>query len=63
MNWTTAAASSGSNCAQAARDPDGLILLRHSKHPDGPTLVFTPDEWQALLTGARAGNFDHLLDQ
>ena len=37
---------------------DVRVLVRDSKNPDGPVLTFTPDEWQAFLTGAQAGEFD-----
>ncbi|GLW12866.1 transcriptional regulator [Microtetraspora sp. NBRC 13810] len=39
---------------------DHLYLLRDSKHPDGPILVFTPGEWQAFMAGVKDGEFDDL---
>jgi hypothetical protein len=35
----------------------GDIAMRNSRHPDGPALVFTRDEWNAFLGGARDGEF------
>jgi hypothetical protein len=32
--------------------------VRDSKDPSGPALVFTGDEWDAFLGGAKAGEFD-----
>jgi len=37
---------------------DHVITLRDPKDPDGPTLVFTPAEWDAFVAGVRDGEFD-----
>lgn len=34
------------------------VLLRDSKHQDGPVLRFTPDEWNAFVAGVKNGEFD-----
>ncbi len=34
------------------------IALRDSKNPTGPTLVFTPGEWDAFVHGVKGGEFD-----
>lgn len=34
------------------------FLLRDSKDPDGPVLVFTPHEWDCFVAGAKDGEFD-----
>lgn len=52
--------NSQGNCVELAQLPDGGIAFRNSRHPDGPALVYTPDEWQAFIAGAKAGSFDHL---
>jgi hypothetical protein len=36
----------------------GNLLVRNSKHPDGPILAFTKAEWRAFLAGAKDGEFD-----
>lgn len=36
----------------------GMVAVRDSKSPDGPTLIFTPQEWNAFLDGARKGEAD-----
>lgn len=35
-----------------------MIAVRDSKNPNGPALLFTPDEWHAFVAGARNGEFD-----
>jgi hypothetical protein len=35
-----------------------VIAMRDSRHPDGPVLIFTPDEWHAFTAGVQDGEFD-----
>ena len=49
------------NCAEFAKLPGGEIALRNSRFPEGPALVYTRAEVEALLLGAKDGEFDHLL--
>ncbi|HLQ57816.1 MAG TPA: DUF397 domain-containing protein [Streptosporangiaceae bacterium] len=37
---------------------DHVITVRNARDPDGPKLVFTPDEWQAFVAGVKDGEFD-----
>jgi hypothetical protein len=37
---------------------EGYIAMRDGRHPDGPSLIFTPAEWRAFVLGARDGEFD-----
>lgn len=37
---------------------DDLIGMRDGQNPDGPVLVFTPEEWDAFVAGAKDGEFD-----
>jgi hypothetical protein len=37
---------------------DNAIAVRDSKNPSGPTLIFTPAEWDAFVRGAKDGEFD-----
>jgi hypothetical protein len=37
---------------------DHVIIVRDSKNPGGPQLVFTPAEWEAFTAGVRDGEFD-----
>ncbi|MEJ2579462.1 MAG: Scr1 family TA system antitoxin-like transcriptional regulator [Kineosporiaceae bacterium] len=40
------------------REPHtGEVLVRDSKHPDGPVLHFTRTEWAAFLGGVHDGEF------
>jgi hypothetical protein len=32
--------------------------MRDGRSPDGPSLIFTPAEWNAFVLGARDGEFD-----
>jgi len=45
------------NCVEVAF-VGPAIAVRDSKNPTGPALIFTPDEWDAFLGGARDGEFD-----
>jgi hypothetical protein len=45
------------NCVEVAF-VDGAIAVRDSKNPTGSTLIFTPDEWDAFVGGAKDGEFD-----
>jgi hypothetical protein len=35
-----------------------VIAMRDRRQPDGPVLIFTPDEWQAFTAGVQDGEFD-----
>jgi hypothetical protein len=37
---------------------DHVIAMRDGSHPDGPALIFTPDEWRAFTAGVNDGEFD-----
>ena len=45
-------------CVEVADNVPGVVALRDSKHPTGPVLTFTPDEWRAFIDGAKQGEFD-----
>lgn len=47
----------GGNCVEVARLDEGLVAIRNSRYPSGPALVFTPQEWDAFVGGARDGEF------
>lgn len=36
---------------------DGTAV-RDSKDPNGPKLIFTPEEWTAFVAGVKNGEFD-----
>ena len=45
------------NFVEVARLGHRAVAMRNSRHPDGPALVFTTEEWDAFITGAQAGDF------
>ncbi|GII79232.1 hypothetical protein Sru01_42140 [Sphaerisporangium rufum] len=49
----------GSNCVEAGPllDGSGRIAVRHSRHPDGPMIIYSRTEWDAFLAGVRADEF------
>lgn len=49
------------NCVEMASLPSGQIAVRNSRHPDGPALIYTRAEVQALIQGAKDGDFDDLI--
>lgn len=49
------------NCVELATLGDGDVAVRNSRDPDGPALVYTPNEVAAFVAGAKEGEFDHLL--
>ncbi len=55
---STFSGSNGGQCVEVASNLPGVVAVRDSKNPDGPALVFTPDEWQAFVADVQAGEFD-----
>jgi Domain of unknown function (DUF397) len=57
--WRKSSYSSGNGgaCVEVARNLPDLVTVRDSKNPEGPALVFTPQEWRAFLDGVRADEF------
>lgn len=53
--------NSQGNCVELGALPDGGVAMRNSRHPDGPALVYTRAEFDALLRGVKDGEFDHLV--
>jgi hypothetical protein len=64
LQWRLAdsAAKEGANGGvEMARLPDGQIAVRNAADPDGPALIYTRAEIEALIGGAQDGDFDALL--
>jgi hypothetical protein len=57
---TRSSSGAGDSCVEAGplSDGTGRVALRHSKHPDGPVIVYTRAEWDAFLAGAKDNEFD-----
>ena len=59
--WRKSTASNPSgNCVELAELAGGDIAVRNSRHPGGPTLVYTRAEIAAFIAGVRSGEFDDL---
>ncbi|MFJ5925968.1 DUF397 domain-containing protein [Kitasatospora sp. NPDC092948] len=52
--------NSKGNCVEFAALPNGDVAMRNSRFPDGPALVYTRAEIDAMLLGVKDGEFDHL---
>ncbi|MDQ0792278.1 DUF397 domain-containing protein [Streptomyces sp. B1I3] len=62
VEWTKSHHSNPSgNCVEMALLPGGEVAVRNSRHPEGPALVYTPDEVRAFLAGVRDGDFDRMI--
>jgi hypothetical protein len=53
--------NSQGSCVEMALLPGGDVAVRNSRDPDGPALIYTQAEIQALLQGVKDGDFDNLL--
>ncbi len=53
--------NSQGNCVEMAQLHDGSVAMRNSRHPHGPALVYTQAEVEAMILGAKDGDFDYLL--
>ncbi len=51
----------GGNCVELAALPHGGFAVRNSRHPEGPALVYTREEIEAFIGGAKDGEFDGLV--
>jgi hypothetical protein len=59
--WVKATRSGDNGDCVEMRRHGGAVEVRDTKDGDaGPTLRFTPAEFEAWLDGARKGEFDHL---
>jgi hypothetical protein len=57
---STRSADNGGSCVEAGPldDGSGRVALRHSRHPDDATIVYTRAEWDAFIGGVKDGEFD-----
>ncbi|WP_041262090.1 DUF397 domain-containing protein [Pseudofrankia inefficax] len=53
--------NSQGNCVEMARISGDAVAVRNSRHPQGPALIYTLAEIEALIMGAKDGDFDNLL--
>lgn len=54
--WRKSSRSSGNGgqCVEVAMNLPGVVAVRDSKDPDGPKLLFTPDEWKTFVDTLKA---------
>ena len=58
IEWRVSSWCAAGDCVAVGRLPDGHVLVKDTKEPDGPQLRFDPTEWRAFVSGIRAGDFD-----
>lgn len=56
--WKKSSRSSANGQCVEWADLGGAVAVRDSKHPTGPALIFTPDEWRAFVGGVKDGEAD-----
>jgi Domain of unknown function (DUF397) len=64
LQWRLAGSTGDDNeglGVEMARLPDGQIAVRNAADPEGPALIYTKAEIEALIGGAQDGDFDALL--
>ena len=61
VRWQKSSFSANNNCVEMAELTSGEIAVRNSRDPDGPALIYTRSEVEALILGARNGDFDDLI--
>ena len=64
LDWRLASGAAGSGSGsgvEMAKLPDGQFAVRNAADPDGPALIYTRAEIEALIGGAQDGDFDALL--
>ena len=49
--------NNGGACVEVATNLPGIVAVRDSKDPEGPTLVVSASAWRAFVTGVREGEF------
>ncbi|MER0243869.1 DUF397 domain-containing protein [Streptomyces sp. HSW2009] len=58
--WTKSSYSdNGGQCVEVAANlaTHGIVPVRDSKDPQGPTLAFGTTAWTAFVAGVKAGDF------
>jgi hypothetical protein len=58
LRWFKSSFSGGGGCVEVAHLPEGGVALRDTKDRTKAAHVYTRDEWQAFLIGAKNGEFD-----
>lgn len=58
LRWFKSKASGAGGCVEVAHLPEGGVAVRDTKDRGKAPHIYTRDEWQAFLTGAKNGEFD-----
>ena len=53
---STRSGGNGGNCVEVADNLAGLVAVRDSKDPAGPTLTFSPTAWTAFVHAAQSAS-------
>ncbi|MER5454632.1 DUF397 domain-containing protein [Micromonospora sp. NPDC002389] len=53
---STRSGDNGGNCVEVADNLPGLVAVRDSKDPAGPTLAFSPTAWTAFIRTVQPAN-------
>lgn len=51
---STRSGDNGGNCVEVADNLPGLVAVRDSKDPAGPTLAFTSQHWVTFIAEVKA---------
>lgn len=56
--WRKSSYSNGNGgaCVEVARNVPGVVVVRDSKDPKGPKLIFEPDQCAVFISGIKAGD-------
>lgn len=60
LTWRTPRLCHNGQCVRVAVSGD-TVVVGDSKHPNGPVLSYSRDEFRAFVEGIRLGDFDDLL--
>jgi hypothetical protein len=59
VRWTKSSHSNpNGNCVELAQPADGIIAVRNSRLPDGPTLLCARAEMAMFVAAVQDGEFD-----
>ncbi len=60
LTWLKSRRSGNAGSCVEIASAGPAVFIRDSKNPTGPALVFTREEWDAALGGAKDGEFDNI---